>query len=161
MVAERNAGKKKNPRQPLGVTEAGRIKRRLLGSVNGIASAVGYVCSEYWADLCVSALAMGKVQLRKKHQGMERDLHKATVYPPGGPETSMVENFRTMRYMPPDYTGLPLDDREDRLKFLESLRLPRSCSAVNIESIRYRKARPEKKKIRSADHHNPMATHRK
>ncbi len=138
-------------RSVLPLTEARRIRIRLTGTLNGQASVVGYVCSEPWARECIAALESGRLPAKRmKRAGIERALHACGVYPPGGSETSMVENVRTLRYMPPDYTGSPLDEREDRMSLIEGCRMPKSVSAVNIEMIRLLKLRPERRRIRAS-----------
>lgn len=140
VAAPPSANRRSRARLILPLTEARRIRIRLLGTLNGLPSASGYVCSDPWARECVRAIESGAVTLKK--QNIEARLHKAGVYPPGGAETAMVENERTLRYMPPDYTGTPLDEREDLMSVADGCRLPRSTSAVVLETIRTMKLRP-------------------
>lgn len=124
-------------------TDAAKIKRRLLGDLNGQPSAWGFVCSDPWAIECVKAIESGKAQLK---QNLSRELHRTKVYPPGGPQTRMVENSK-MVYVPPDITGTPLDEREDNLSFVEGCKLPPSPSAIAIRRIAERRARPDRTQI--------------
>jgi hypothetical protein len=118
--------KKKKARKPLSITDAARIKRRLLGPIQG-SRELGFVCSEAWADVCIRAAVDGIIQIgNAKH--VERDLYGKGIYPPGGRESRMVEDG--MRFMPPDITGVALDAREDRLSFVEGCKLPPTNSGV-------------------------------
>jgi hypothetical protein len=93
----------------LNITKASQILRRLEGTLEGQPHAVGFVSSEPWARVCLRVLFSGKVRTRKNLERLERDLHHARVYPPGGDQTAMIENHRTPRWMPPDVTGSPLN----------------------------------------------------
>jgi hypothetical protein len=131
----------------LSLAQTRQIRQRLTGVLNNQASPVGYVCSDPWAYECVAAIARGRVQVRKEMSRIEGDLHRAGVYPPGGSETAMVENTRTLRYMPPDYTGTPLDEREDTMSFAYGCKMPGSSSAAAIELIALMRSRPAKGRV--------------
>lgn len=128
--------------RPLSITDVSRILRRLEGTLNGQPSRVGYVCSSSWAEECFRSLATGKVKQRKKLERIEHDLHRAGVYPPGGSRSAMIENERTLRYVPPDITNSPIDEREDTMSFTEGLRMPPSVSSIAIQEIRAVRAKP-------------------
>jgi hypothetical protein len=144
------APKRDKSRVAISVSDSARIRHRLTGTMNGTASVNGYVCSAPWARVCLKALESGRLPVRKKLAGLEGDLHKAGVYPPGGPASRMVENGRTLRWMPPDYTGSPLDEREDLLTLLQGCKLPASCSALALHQIHLMKSRGEKVRIRTS-----------
>ncbi len=136
------------PGHLLSITDVSRIKRRLNGDCNGQPSRVGFVCSDPWADVCAEAVDFGRAPHRTNLTGIERDLHRLAIYPPGGKDTSMLEDSETLRFIPPDYTkGSMIGRREDRMTLAYGCRLPRSVSAVMLDSIRAMKGRPEKKRL--------------
>jgi hypothetical protein len=87
------------------------------------------------------------IPVRKKPQHFEADLHAAGIYPPGGDATAMIETPE-LRWQPPDYlVGTALDSYEDHLTFAQGAKLPPSVSAVQLDRIRTRKARPDKRRV--------------
>lgn len=99
--AENSRARKGKSRQRLilSVSDVSRIMLKLEGGDNPHR---GHVCSRGWTRACIASIVCGMVQPRKGMARLDRDLHRAGVYPPGGHKSLMRHCPRCNRRCPPN-----------------------------------------------------------